>query len=121
LDKYILEDTKKPGIYIFINEDVKEETLKDMILGIEEEGIPYELKKIVGKNINSLASMASESSLLGVGIGVDKNKIILHQEKLTSKSYVFCINLSSTPNELREIGENAARIVKKVPFKNKYL
>ncbi|MBG0763320.1 MAG: glycerol dehydratase reactivase beta/small subunit family protein [Tissierellales bacterium] len=114
------KDTEKPRIYIFINNEIKD-NIKEMFLGIEEEGIPFEVKKFTDYNSKKLASMASDTSLLGVGIGIDKKNIILHHEKLEPDKYVFSISLNSKFEMLREMGECAARIVKKVPFKNKYL
>lgn len=119
--RYNGKDTQKPRIYIFTKHEIEEKSFKDMLLGIEEEGIPYQIKVFGDYDCNKLASMASNDSLLGVGIGIDKNCIVLHQERLDPNRNVFSIELNSKPEKLREMGENAARIVKKVPFKNKYL
>lgn len=115
------KDARVPSIYIYTRDQIGEKNLEYILLGIEEEGIPYLIKSFGDYNSNKLASMASDASLLGVGIGVDINNVVLHQESLGPDRYVFSIDLNSKPEKLRELGENAARIVKKVPFKNKHL
>ena len=74
--------TKKPQIKVYYNENIQDvEYIKEILLGIEEEGIPYQLE---AKNAGSAIQIGHEPSFestLGVGIGIDKNEIVLHYNK----------------------------------------
>ena len=61
-------------------------------------------------------SEASLNSRLGVGVGISKEGIVLQHEKLDKAAPLFKIKLYQT-ELFRKIGANAARLVKKMPFK----
>ena len=63
-----------------------------------------------------LAHNASLNSRLGVGVGISKEGVVLQHEKLDKAAPLFKIKLYQT-ELLRKIGANAARLVKKMPFK----
>jgi hypothetical protein len=87
-----------------------------VLLGIEEEGIPYDVLEVHESAVLELAYKASLDSRLGVGIGISKEGIVLQYEKLDKAAPLFKIKLYQ--KELfRSIGANAARLVKKMPFK----
>jgi hypothetical protein len=87
-----------------------------VLLGIEEEGIPYDIQEVHESSVIELAHKASLDSRLGVGVGISKEGIVLHYEKLDKAAPLFKIKLYQ--KELfRSIGANAARLVKKMPFK----
>ena len=87
-----------------------------ILLGIEEEGIPYDVQEVHESRVLELAHKASLDSRLGVGVGISKEGIVLQYEKLDKAAPLFKIKLYQ--KELfRAIGANAARLVKKMPFK----
>lgn len=112
----------KPTIVIQSDKDRnQEEVLSEILAGIEEEGVLYE---VVYKNdyykekqeeiyslATRLAKAAAESSQLEVGIGVYNKVALLTVHKLGG------IPLLQTESEYRQMGHNAARYVKGMSFK----
>ncbi|RKD32754.1 glycerol dehydratase reactivase beta/small subunit family protein [Thermohalobacter berrensis] len=91
---------------------------QQLLLGIEEEGIPY---KIVKKSETSAVKLGYEACIssqlnVGIGIGCDE-KVVVHYAKLPLKKPLFNIDTKDNINILRILGSNAARLVKGVPFK----
>jgi len=112
---------EKPAVLIHTKKNIDEKEYIDIFYGIEEEGIPSKKETFELNEGIKLAANASEKSSLGVGIGIDNNCIIVHQEKLDKKEFLLKIRLDSSPETKRELGKNAARLVKKTPFSIKYL
>jgi len=110
-------ELSKPTIKVYYDCDAL--SVSDFIgvlLGIEEEGIPYEVQEVHESDVLELAYNASLDSRLGVGVGISKQGIVLQYEKLEKAAPLFRIKLYK--KELfRSIGANAARLVKKMPFK----
>ena len=107
--------TKKPGIKVFVT--LSGETfLKEVLAGIEEEGVLYEVETIGDGSSIDLATIAARSSILETGIGIDEKFASITICKLPEgkplKSY-SCLN----NDELRLAGSNAARIIKGIPLK----
>lgn len=108
----------KPSIKVYY--DCDHLSLVDffpVLLGIEEEGIPYDIQEVHCEDVLELAHNASLDSRLGVGVGISKEGIVLQYEKLDKAAPLFRIKLSQV-DKFRIIGSNAARLVKKMPFKN---
>jgi hypothetical protein len=110
-------EKNRPSIKVFYDCDTL--TISDFInvlLGIEEEGIPYDVQEEHESDVLDLAYRASLESRLGVGVGISKMGIVLQYEKLDKAAPLFKIKLYQT-DLYRSIGANAARLVKKMPFK----
>lgn len=108
----------KPSIKVFYDGDnLSENAFADILLGIEEEGIPYDVQAMQTSDVLELAKEASIRSRIGVGVGVSKEGVALQYEKLDIAAPVFRIKYYQT-NLFRVIGSNAARLVKKMPFKS---
>lgn len=104
---------------IHVNEQFGGENILDQIChGIEEEGIPYEVKVVNGRDHIAMAYEACQTSRLGVGIGITESYIALHYEKLEAESPLFCISTHEDMEKIRSMGTNGARLVKRMPFKN---
>ncbi len=95
------------------NEDI----FKNIFYGIEEEGIPYEFIPSDTKDAVAMAYKASRESRLGVGVGFSDKEIALHYEKLNADTPLFKIPTKAPAATIRALGTNAARLVKKLPFK----
>jgi len=110
---------EKPSIYIYYSSEINDiSTFNDVLFGIEEEGIPYEVKKQKGLDSSMLSYRAAQDSRLAVGIGIHKSgKITLTFNKLKEEEPLFVTNLSSEENTLRNLGANAGRLVKGIAFK----
>lgn len=110
--------SSKPVIKVFFDENkVKETDIKEVLWGIEEEGIPYEILPVNIENAVDSGYKASIESSLGVGIGIDEKIIVLHYNKLNQDSPLFTIKRNSDSIKIRSLGANAARLVVKMPFK----
>lgn len=111
--------TDKPCIKIYVLENAKNfQGVMDVCWGIEEEGIPYEKIEIFNGSAKELSYKGAQESVLGVGIGIDESQVVLNYNKLTKEKPLYSIGLQSNEMILRSIGANAARLVKKVPFKS---
>ncbi len=115
MNKFI--EDENPIINVYIRDSIDKDKYVDLLWGIEEEGIPYQVVIFEQYNSKELASKASDASKLNVGIGIDHENIVLHYEKLSPYDPLFIIDFNSHSFVLRELGETAARLVKKVPFK----
>lgn len=110
----------KPAVKVaYTRGRVGEESFNQLLLGIEEEGIPFELvAQGDDKASGSLAHEASLASRLGVGIGVAPDGMTLHYNKLDEDLPLFRIPLNASVSAMRALGANAARLVKGQPFKD---
>ncbi len=109
-------EIKKPMIHFFHSPLADRRVLREIELGIEEEGIPWKLDQREGSALD-LAWEAAGSSNLEVGIGADGQWLILHYNKLEQNQPLFRISAQSGPVQARALGANAARLVKKLPLK----
>ena len=90
--------------------------LEEILFGIEEEGLPWIITVSEEKDSKILGDIASESSKLGVGIGIGIDGITLHHDKLEKYKPLFTCPLSSTVETFRTLGMNSARLIKGEPF-----
>jgi len=107
------------GIFIYYEEGLIDlKLLHSLSYGIEEEGIPYIIKKSELHDYRSLSQLASEESQLDVGIGLDSNgNVCIHHSKLPDHHYLFESNFKGDEHGIIFIGANGARLVKGIPFK----
>ena len=114
----IFDKLNKPSIKIYVSKDYKRERLlKELYHGIEEEGIPYEVVYKEGENSIYLGYEACRSSVLGVGLGITESAFVLHYEKLQEEYPLFVVAINLSPENIRCLGANSARLVKRMPFK----
>ncbi len=107
----------RPSVKVFYDcDNLSEADFISVLLGIEEEGIPYDVQAEYCSSVLELAHNASLNSRLGVGVGISKEGVVLQHEKLDRAAPLFKIKLYQT-ELFRKIGANAARLVKKMPFK----
>jgi hypothetical protein len=110
-------EAPKPEIKVYFKKDsVPRDIVIQVLLGIEEEGLPYSLEEKNYATASELAYKAAEASHLGVGIGIS-NEIALQYIKLKEGEPLFLIPAGDDETYLRNIGANAARLVKRMPFK----
>jgi len=95
----------------------REETLRQLGYGVEEESVPYEIEISNAGDATALAWQASLASRLDVGIGLDRDKLVLNYEKLSSNQPLYVVSARSPVEQVRAVGANAARLVKRLPFK----
>jgi hypothetical protein len=108
-----------PAIKVFLAESlVAPEVLANVLAGAEEEGVPCEVEKHTGATAVVLAYQAASKSVLGVGIGLDgEGMLAVHFQKLPEDKPLFLFNYRIEQDKVRGTAENAARLVKGIPFK----
>lgn len=106
----------KPTIKLYLGGILDESTIRPILLGMEEEGVPCEIERQDNQDALLLSIDACSSSVLGVGVGLSPKEAILHFNKLPDESPLFRVPASAGEEALRTLGANAARLVKKVPF-----
>lgn len=113
------ESNRSVCIILCVHPKVAEaEVVLEMTYGIEEEGIPHRLVVSEAVGAKALAEEAVRLSQLGVGIGIDEEGLaVLYQEKLPEGHFLFQEQLPRTRRPLRDLGSDAARLVKGIPFK----
>ncbi len=110
-------EAPKPEIKVYYQKNkVPKDTVVNVLLGIEEEGLPFSLEEKTG-TAKELAYKAAEASHLGVGLGISDD-IALQYIKLKEDEPLFLIPAGDDELFQRNIGANAARLVKRMPFKD---
>ena len=110
-------EQERPVIKLYFDEkSASQETIKQVMYGIEEEGVPCDASPASGSAL-TLAVEAGRASRLEVGLGVDAVAVALHYSKLEPDAPLFQVHAKEDSERLRSIGANAARLVKKQPFK----
>jgi len=116
-----------PAIWVYI-EHIELNQIEQMLWGMEEEGIPFkaipwDAQQAEIKDIRKEAHKAASLSPLAVGIACNDQEIVVHSRNLSPENPLFHVLLhrQSTQSELyshlRNLGCNAARLVKGLPFK----
>jgi len=103
-------------VLVAVNEAVPENHLLELLLGLEEEGIPSTVVRQQAIDPLLLAHTASLQSILGVGVGVSLGYIVVTTEKLPERRPYIARHLGESAAADRVIGMNAARLVKRVPL-----
>lgn len=103
------------AILVYVEEGMAESMIRDILLGIEEEGIPYRVSTFPECSVHWLGHRASLESRLDVGIGLSsEGGCSLHHAKIDQDHPV--LKLSHRHSDLRNIGTNSARLVKGIPM-----
>jgi len=116
----IVNNLEIPCIYVCLN-NLKEPFLKEIVAGIEEEGIPYNVKNINFSEDTILREVyaGAQESRMGIALGVMDDRIVLHYNKIKEEKPLIDIRLNLYEKEkARIVGCNAARLYKVMPFKD---
>ena len=115
-----MNNVDRPTINIYYSSQIKDKSSYNQLLwGIEEEGLPYNIESKLLENSIELGYSAAEDSKLNVGIGIGKDgNIIVHYQKLNKEEPLFSLNIKDEHHNLRKLGANAARLIKGIPFKS---
>lgn len=93
--------------------------LEEVLYGLEEEEIPFFIRKknIQPQDMVSSAFRAAGRSAFGVGICYAENGVVIHHQNLKKQKPLLYISRDQcTRKKARLLGTNAARLVKGVPF-----
>ncbi|MDI9628363.1 MAG: glycerol dehydratase reactivase beta/small subunit family protein [Acidobacteriota bacterium] len=112
-----MNNDSPPSIRLHANSAISEQQLAEVLLGIEEEGIPVEIERFDELNPLVLAHQAAISSRLGIGIGMALDYAVITTEKLPEARPYLTTWLNTDADIDRAIGANAARMVKRTPLR----
>ncbi|POT59547.1 propanediol dehydratase [Citrobacter amalonaticus] len=90
----------------------------DVLLGIEEEGIPFVIQPQTDSDVTRCAWKAARQSPLLVGIACDKEKLVVHYKNLPASAPLFTLTYRQNSLDRRSTGNNAARLVKGISFRD---
>jgi len=110
----------KPAVLILAVPPLPEETVAPILWGLEEEGIPVEVREAEQGSAESLAKIAADASVLHVGIGIrgGNGGVVLHHRDLPAAQALVRLGVDEcTVGSLRRLGANAARLVKGDPLR----
>ncbi|MBU5484753.1 glycerol dehydratase reactivase beta/small subunit family protein [Clostridium sp. MSJ-11] len=104
----------------------EEKILVEVLAGMEEEGIPWEVVNATKINNNfgyedliKMAYEACKKSNMGIGIAINKNRVAVHYIKLKEKNPLILKEVKDYEISVaRLIGCNAGRLYKVMPFKD---
>lgn len=105
----------KPTIKLYANTN-DQKIVSEICAGMEEEGVPFEIEIQEGLELVTLCYNASTDSVLGIGIGIKDTQVGIQISPLPRGRVLFQIE-NPTMQQARILGMNAARAVKKMPFK----
>jgi hypothetical protein len=109
-----------PAIFVSVSpENGAAESIVDWVkIGAEEEGVPCQAVPGGAEDALTLANSAAQGSHIGVGVGLDKKKIVLQEAHMPSDFPVLSIEWTGSEVQLlRLIGTNAGRLVKRMPLR----
>lgn len=106
-----------PAIVIAVTDECSEQW-RDVLLGIEEEGIPFVLQPRTGGDLVHHAWQAAQRSPLLVGIACDRHTLVVHYKNLPASVPLFTLMHHQDSQAHRNTGNNAARLVKGIPFRD---
>ncbi|WP_354690346.1 glycerol dehydratase reactivase beta/small subunit family protein [Phytobacter sp. RSE-02] len=90
---------------------------QEVLWGIEEEGIPWRWQQASGLDVVAHAWQAANQSALLVGIACDNQQLVIHYRNLPASAPLFTLMLHEDLQSRRKAGNNAARLVKGIPFR----
>ena len=107
-------------VIVSIGNDYKrnnEDIAREVIAGIEEEGVLFIVKRVSNNyNAKELAKEASKESILGIGVGISENLVVVNYNKSGYNEAIFSLQGNDKISS-RKAGTNAARIVLGKSFK----
>lgn len=90
---------------------------EEVWLGIEEEGIPVLPRRAPSQDVIACAWQSAEQSPLLVGIACDRQRLVVHYKNLPASAPLFVLTSLQDTQQKRHTGNNAARLVKGIPFR----
>ncbi|MFC0228409.1 glycerol dehydratase reactivase beta/small subunit family protein [Serratia aquatilis] len=106
-----------PTIVISAADGVTEQQWQQVLFGIEEEGIPWRWQQEGNDDIVQRAWEAAARSLLLVGLACTTEEMVVHYRNLPASEPLFRLARPQEEQQWRHLGNNAARLVKGLPFK----
>lgn len=95
-------------------EDTTDKAFGELLLGVEEEGVPIQIKVLKLPSDTSkeaLSQRAARESNLNIGVSYYNKTVIVY-----TKALIFYDPLFEATDAFRTVGKNVARYVKNKPF-----
>lgn len=105
----------KPSVFIYTVRP-SESIVKEVCAGMEEEGVFYEITEQEDTDVGTLAYRAAEDSMLGCGIGIFEESVVLSMKGLKMGRNIEAYH-HPAKEQSRRMGANAARAIKKQSLK----
>lgn len=99
--------------------DTEAGTLRQVLAGIEEEGVPFEVVRVVepDEDAATLATAAADRSSLRVGVGVSADGSLAATHRSLPEGQLFESAAAEVCDSVaRGVGRHAARVVVGAPF-----
>lgn len=111
--------SQSPTIIVSLTQGVTTDDIAQLLYGMEEEGIPFRLTDEPAATLTERAYRAANDSPLLVGVAVSREEIVIHYKNLPADNPLFILKDYSRQEKqrIRDMGCNAARLVKGLPFK----
>ena len=124
MEKSPLSDVaRKPAVLVSVLGNIPKKLLSALENGLEEEGIPWEMRTVDILDTVRAASRLAKASRINVGLclaGPDTSPApgaVLHHRDLPEATPLFRLSTADlTIDSLIRLGRNAARLVKGNPF-----
>jgi len=108
------------GVVIHVMpEPCNQHIARQILLGLEEEQVPYQVQPVEYKSVDALATahQASLKSIFGVGICISPDTVVLHYSRLSKNNPLLMVPIKTgEPKTYRILGQNAAKFIKGRPF-----
>jgi hypothetical protein len=118
----MLEVSSKPVVLIGCLGFVPSEWLSAVQVGLEEEGIPWEVCEVEGVSLVLVASELAKSSRVNTGLVIsnqpdgDVSAALHHRDLPKEQALMLLTRREITLLALQRLGQNGARLVKGNPF-----
>lgn len=109
--------TIRPHLVLNHHGEVDDGVLRELLLGIEEEGVPVMIHRCPEPNPVKLAHQAAEESVLTIGIGTGLGFVVVTTSHLDEQHPYLAYRLGETAEADRVIGGNVARLAKRLPLR----
>lgn len=111
-----MNESERPAIVLMAHDAIRPAQLREVLLGIEEQGVPVRVVRSETLNPLELAASAGQQSRVGVGVGISLDYVVITTDKLPADRPYIVGLLNETAGRDRLLGANAARIVKRMPL-----
>lgn len=103
---------ERPCIHISLAAGADQALVRALEVGAEEEGVPCRLLTSNAQGVVAVAYEAAFSSRFGIGLGLDRDEIVLHEMHMPAEQPVLRFGLGAqAAAACRAMGANAARLL----------
>lgn len=122
VNSHLFQVAAKPAVLLGCLGPVPSEWLSAVQVGLEEEGIPWEMREVTGSSLAIAASELAKSSRINTGLVISNlesgevGAVLHHRDLPLEKPLMRLTRPETSPLYLQRLGQNGARLVKGDPF-----